>query len=137
MGVTDYGRGNKAITCRALGRRTRDSLFSWGGEGRTAEYSSVGRVYHLLYMWYHALLPSLRLSFYMHSFPAAIRAMRLPTRQEAPKLSRIRYRYHIYSRWYTAAEEYPACFWRKGDGSGEFYFDDLEEKLIINEMLKL
>ncbi|RGD40199.1 hypothetical protein DW159_09180 [Coprococcus sp. AM14-16] len=31
MGVTDYGRGNKAITCRALGRRTRDSLFSWGG----------------------------------------------------------------------------------------------------------
>ena len=30
MGVTDYGRGNKAITCRALGRRTRDSLFSWG-----------------------------------------------------------------------------------------------------------
>ena len=28
-------------------------------------------------------------------------------------------------------------FWRKGDGSGEFYFDDLEEKLIINEMLKL
>lgn len=66
MGVTDYGRGNKAITCRALGRRSRDSLFSWG-----------------------------------------------------------------------AKEEYPACFWRKGDGSGEFYFDDLEEKLIINEMLKL
>lgn len=55
MGVTDFGRGNKAITYRALGVDMKIVFFRGLGTA----------VYHLLYMWYHALLPSLRFASYL------------------------------------------------------------------------
>lgn len=60
MGVTDFGRGNKAITYRALGVDMKIVFFRGLG---TAVYFS-GTSNHLLYMWYHALLPSLRFASY-------------------------------------------------------------------------
>ena len=75
----------------SVGRRVRDSFFSWVTDGCGCFRD---RVYHLLYMWYHAILPLLR-CFYLHSAPTAIRALRSLPQQEAPKFGRIRCRFYI------------------------------------------